>query len=452
MTLELETLATKVPLSWPGQDRYAAAISVWPQQSGPAPAAVAHCRNAVDVQETVRAARTRGLPLSVRGGGHDWAGRALCTGLVIDLSPMRGATVERDKTVIRMGGGALARDVFEAADPVGRAAVTGAVGAVGMAGLTLGGGYGPLTCRFGLALDNLVSAEVVLADGGLVVADEKSNAELFWALRGGGGNFGVVTQMRHRLHPVPSVYSGMIVYPFERAEGVLSGCAEILSTAPDELSAQFILASDPAGKPAVLVAPCWSGAPADAEGRVAPLTRLDAPEVVMLKATPAGAANTLFDAYAVKGKRVFIETRWLRRLSEESISALVAAVRQRPSPGCAIATHEFRGAAARVPVETTAFGLRSDHTLVEIVAISDADRDGEPSPGAGADRNWAKQTSSALAPFSLPGGYPNLLTGEDPERVRASFGPNAERLAAAKRRFDPDSVWRALPLPLPRAG
>src|SRR5262245_7802062 len=210
MRHSIEALGAKVPLSRPGEDGYAAATSIWARPSGRAPVAVAHCRTAADVQEAVRAARTHGLPLSVRGGGHDWVGRALCPGLVIDLTSMRAVTVEGGGSIIRMGGGTLAADVFHAADPIGRAAVTGTVGVVGMAGLTLGGGYGPLIGCFGLALDNLLSAEVVLADGSLAAADEESNPDLFWALRGGGGNFGVVTQMRHRLHSLPSVYYGTI--------------------------------------------------------------------------------------------------------------------------------------------------------------------------------------------------------------------------------------------------
>jgi len=447
----IEALGAKLPLSRPGEDRYTAATSIWARPSGRAPVAVAHCRTATDVQEAVQAARTNGLPLSVRGGGHDWVGRALCPGLVIDLTPMRAVTVEEGGDVIRMGGGALAGDVFRSADPIGRAAVTGTVGVVGMAGLTLGGGYGPLTTRFGLALDNLLAAEVVLADGSLAIADERSNPELFWALRGGGGNFGVVTQMRHRLHRLASVYTGTILYPVEQAVAVLSGCADVLATARDELTAQLLLLSGPAGESMVMVAPTWSGPPDEAEHHVAPLTRLGTPLAVMLGTKAPGAANSLFDEFAVTGQRVFIETRLLPHLSPGSIGALAAAVAARPSSGCAIVTHEFRGAAARVPVEATAFGLRNDHVLVEIITVWDGDSDGKTGADAVAHREWAKATSRALAPFALPGGYANMLADDDPERVRASFGPNARRLALAKRRFDPDNVFtNAIPLPRDR--
>ncbi|HKA86743.1 MAG TPA: FAD-binding oxidoreductase [Haliangiales bacterium] len=438
----IEALRAKVPLSRPGDPGYAAATSIWARPSGPGPVAVAHCRTAADVREAVRAARKHGLPLSVRAGGHDWAGRALCTGVVIDLTPMRAVIVEEDRSAVRMGGGTLARDLFPVTDPIGRAVVTGTVGAVGMGGFTLGGGYGALIGRFGLALDNLLSAEVVLADGSFVVANDRSNPELFWALRGGGGNFGVVTGMRHRLHPLAKVYTGMILYPVEQAEAVLTGSAELLASAGDDLTAQVGFISGPSGEPMIFITPTWCGAPDEGEQRVAPLTRLGTPLVANLNASPPGMANTLFDAHIVNGLRVYMETRTLPSLSRGAIAALIDSIATRPSPGCFAVTHEFRGAPARVPVEATAFGLRSEHVVVELVAVTDSDSDAE------AHRAWAKATSEALAPFARPGGYANFLVDDDPERVRASFGPNAGRLALAKRRYDPDNVFaRAIPLP-----
>ena len=186
-------------LSMPGTDGYAAATAIWPKRVGRMPRAVIHCRTPEDVQLAIRGARECDLPLSVRGGGHDWAGRALCEGIVVDLSGMNAVTIDAANHTAQIAGGARAADVVAVADPLGLAPVTGSVGAVGMAGLTLGGGYGPLIGRCGLALDNLVAAEAVLADGRIVAADSGNEEELFWALRGGGGNFGVVTRMNHRL-------------------------------------------------------------------------------------------------------------------------------------------------------------------------------------------------------------------------------------------------------------
>src|SRR5262252_8401962 len=214
-------------------NRYIAATALWAKPIGRMPRVVVHCRTPQDVQLAILAARDSGLSLSVRGGGHDWAGRALCDGLVIDLSDMNDVLVDPDHLTARISGGARASDVLTVTDPRGLAAVTGSCGAVGMAGLTLGGGYGPLIGRFGLALDNLIAAEVVLADGRVVVADDENESELFWALRGGGSNFGVVTTMWHRLHAVPSVRSGMLAYPFSEASAVLRRCADIAASAPD---------------------------------------------------------------------------------------------------------------------------------------------------------------------------------------------------------------------------
>jgi FAD/FMN-containing dehydrogenase len=196
------------------------------------PRAVVHCRTPEDVQSAIRAARNCDLPLSVRGGGHDWAGRALCDGIVIDLSAMNGVVVGSDKRTARICGGARASDVVAVTDPLGLAAAAGTVGSVGMAGFTLGGGYGALIGRAGLALDNLLAAEVVLADGHIVVANDDNEEELFWALRSGGGNFGIVTAMHHRLHNLPSVRAGMLIYPFSQAGAVLGRCADIAASAP----------------------------------------------------------------------------------------------------------------------------------------------------------------------------------------------------------------------------
>ena len=210
---KLHCLAGKLSgrLSRPGQQPYAAATAIWAKPVGRVPRVVAHCQTPEDVRAAILTARDCELPLSVRGGGHDWAGRALCEGLVIDMSGMNGATVDFVERTAQVAGGARASDVLSVTDPLGLAAVTGSCSPVGMAGLTLGGGYGPLIGRFGLALDNLLAAEIVLADGRIVTAEHGRDEDLFWALRGGGGNFGAVTEMRIRLHELPNVVSGMLI-------------------------------------------------------------------------------------------------------------------------------------------------------------------------------------------------------------------------------------------------
>jgi FAD/FMN-containing dehydrogenase len=432
-------------LSLPGDRRYAAATAIWAKPAGRLPRAVVHCRTPEDIQLAIRAARECDLALSVLGGGHDWAGRALCAGIVIDLSGMRNVTLSPVQRTARVSGGARAGDVAAKTDPAGLAAVTGSVAAVGMAGLTLGGGYGPLIGRFGLALDNLLAAAVVLADGRVVVADAAHEPDLFWALRGGGGNFGVVIEMRHRLHAVPSVHSGMLIYPFSDAHAVLAACADISASAPEELTAQVGLVAGPASVPVVMVVPTWCGPAGQGEARLAPFARLGTLLAGTVEGRRYGAALTLFDQHLAYGRPTFMETCWLPALDGGSIDLLIDAMASAVSPGCAVFTHEFRGAASRVPTSATAFGLRREHVLIEILAAWE-DRAG---PGeAQRHRRWARATRDAFAATALPGGYPNLLAPGDPHRVADSFGENAARLAAAKRHYDPDNIFSsAIPLP-----
>jgi FAD/FMN-containing dehydrogenase len=408
-----------------------------------------HCRTPQDVQLAILAARSCDLPLSVRGGGHDWAGRALCEGIVIDLGSMNGVAVSSDNRTAQIGGGARATDVLAVTDPRGLAAVTGSCGAVGMAGLTLGGGYGPLTGRFGLALDNLIAAEIVLADGRIVTADDDQEEELFWALRGGGGNFGVVTEMRHRVHDLPNVLSGMLVYPFSEAKAVLERCAHIAASLPEELTVQIAFVASPDGAPVVLVVPTWCGLPGQGDARIAPFLELGTLLDSTVDAVRYGTALAAFDAFIVNGQRTFMETSWLPALDGASIDAFIQAMETAVSPGCAIITHEFRGAAARVPATATAFGLRRDHVRVEILA-SFADRSDRLEEER--HRQWTHATRQALDAMALPGGYPNLLAASDVERAAKSYGGNVGRLINAKRQYDPDNIFRsAIPLPVGRA-
>jgi FAD/FMN-containing dehydrogenase len=430
-------------LSLPGDEAYGAATAIWAKPTGALPRAIAHCETAADVQSAIRAARDCHLPLSVRGGGHDWASRALCEGLVIDLRGMNAVTLRPDRTA-RVAGGARAADLVTAADPHGLAAVTGSVGAVGMAGLTLGGGYGPLIGRFGLALDNLLDAEIVLADGRILAAGPDNEAELFWALRGGGGNFGVVTAMRHKLHELPSVRFGILIYSAAEARSVLQGCAEIAASAPEELTVQVGFAGSPDGATLIFVAPTWSGRPEEGEARTAPFTRLGSLLAGGLEASPYGKTLSAFDPFLVNGQRVIMDSCWLPALDSGAIEIFLRAMEAAVSPGCALITHEFKGAASRVPAEATAFGLRRDHLVIEILACFGDEA------GADAHRQWVRNTRQAFQALALPGAYPNFLAPGD-GRAAQSYG-NAERLIAAKRHYDPDNLFRsAIPLPADRA-
>jgi FAD/FMN-containing dehydrogenase len=409
------------------------------------PRAVVHCRTVEDVQSAIRAAGDCGLSLSVRGGGHDCVGRALCDGVVIDMSGMRSVAIASDETAT-VSGGARAADVATATHPYGLAAVTGSVGAVGMAGFTLGGGYGSLIGRFGLALDNLEAAEIVLADGRVVVARPDNEPELLWALRGGGGNFGVVTTMRLKLHPLRSVRMGVLLYPFSEAKAVLERCADIANSAPDELSMQVGVVHGPDGAPLVLVSPTWCGAPGDGEARTAPFLKLGTLLMGAVETMSHGSSLAAFDAFVVNGRRTFMETCWIPVLGGGGVDAFIAAMETAASPGCAVLTHEFKGFAMRVSDEATAFGLRRKHVLVEILAQCPERSDATEEER---HRQWARLTRKSFDPIALPGGYANLLAGDDdPNRILRSYGGNAERLIKAKRRYDPDNVFRsAIPLP-----
>jgi FAD/FMN-containing dehydrogenase len=433
-------------LSLPGDERHIAATAIWAKPAGGMPRAVAHCWTPEDVQSAIRAALSCDLPLSVRGGGHDWAGRALCDGLVIDIRGMNHATTYPENGTAKIGGGALASEVLDAIDPFGLAAVTGSCSGVGMAGLTLGGGYGPLIGRFGLALDNLLTAKVVLADGRIVTANHHCEDELFWALRGGGGNFGVVTEMHQRLHPLPSVCSGMLVYPFSEAKAVLTRSVEIAASVPEDLTVQLGLAIRPDGSPVVLVVPTWSGAPQEGEAQCAPFVKLGTLLAGALGVNSYRASLKVFDPFIVNGQRQLMETCWLPALDSEGIDALIAAMEIAVSPGCAIFTHEFKGAASRIPCDATAFGLRRHDVLIEILATF-ADRSDKLEEQR--HHRWAWGTTQSLAPMALPGGYPNLLARGDAERVAKSYGCNVDRLVKAKRRYDPDHIfYSAIPLPI----
>ena len=432
-----------------GEDDYAQTRQIWNGAVRNEPALFAVCQTPADVQAAVRSAREHGFPLSVRGGGHNWAGRSLChRGLVIDLSHMRRVEVDPQRSVADVEGGATAVDVASALVQHGLAAVTGNCGSVGMVGLTTGGGYGPLTSRYGLALDNLLGAEMVLADGRLVYCDEHDNPDLFWAIRGGGGNFGVITSIRVRLHAIRELLGGMMLFPWSQAKSVLSGYAVLVADAPNELSILGGVLPGPDGSPLVLLAPMWCGEVSAGEEWIAKLRRVGTP--VMDKVGPMNYGDWLgmFGPGAPVGRHYAAKNRSLAQLTPAAVSTLVAGGEERSSPFSGIILHDFRGAPTRVPLAATAFGQREEHFMVEIIAAWE--------PAAGDDgknhQDWAQTLSENLAPHALPGGYPNMLGPDDHEQTAHAYGANAVRLLQLKHRFDPDAVFSsAISLPLQTA-
>jgi FAD/FMN-containing dehydrogenase len=422
-----------------GDGGYDEARTVWNGAVDHRPAVVARCVDADDVRAALHVAGQHGVQISVRGGGHDWAGRAIREdGLVIDLSAMRTVRIDPVESLAQIEGGVLAGELLDAAAPYGLVTPAGTVRGVGMVGMTLAGGYGGLIGRFGLALDNLISAEVVLADGSTVHAGPEGDQELWWALRGGGGNFGVLTSARFRLHRLGPVLGGMVMYPYEQAGQVLRGYREVIAAAPDELTVMAGFLPGPDGGPVVFVAPTWSGDLDAGQDAVAPLTRLGRPLMTALQPMPYPELLRMFDAGSAAGNRYALGSHWLPELTDEAITALAGAALTRSSPMSLLAVHQFHGAATRVAPEATAFALRRSHLLAEVIAAW------PPGEAAESHREWVDDATAALAPSSIPGGYPNILGPDDAERVRLGFGGNLDRLRVAKRRYDPDHTFIAI--------
>jgi FAD/FMN-containing dehydrogenase len=298
-------------------------------------------------------------------------------------------------------------------------------------------------------LDNLLGAEVVLADGRLVCCDERENPELFWALRGGGGNFGVVTAMRVRLHPVRGALAGMILFPFSQAESVLRGYAEVSASAPDELSVLAVMLSASDGSPVVGLAPMWTGENRQGEEWISRLNRLGTPIMEQVSPTTYASWLAMWDSHTVLGRHCAAESRWLPALTLKTIAPLVAGLQQKTSTFSAIILHHFRGAATRVPLAATAFGLREEHFMLEIIAMWEPSAEDEGTM----HRNWAHSVWNDLASYALPGGYPNMLAPHQQEQTVQAYGSNLGRLQRAKRLFDPEAIFTsAISLPdIPRA-
>jgi FAD/FMN-containing dehydrogenase len=429
----------------PSDERYAEASRLWNGAVRHRPAMVAFCERTEDVEAAVRAARRHGLPLSVRGGGHDWAGRALRDGgLAIDLTRMRSVAVDREARVATVAGGARTKDVAAAAAAHGLLAVTGNCGAVGLAGLTLGGGYGLLSAAHGLAADNLLGADVVLADGRRVTAHAEAEPDLFWALRGGGGNFGVVTSMRVRLHEARDMRGGAIMYPLDEAGAALRRYAAFAAAAPDELGALAVLASGPDGLPAMLLASLWNGDGTRGERALRDLQQIGAPNFAQVGPTTYPDTLARFDAHtADDGRHWEMRTRWLPKLAPAPPPQSPRRSFARPRPTRRSPCTTSAAPPRAYPPGGTAFGLRREHFMVEIIAAW------EPAGATVRTTGGGRGTCGATSrPLPCRAATPTLLGPDDRGQAADAYGGNAARLRALKRRYDPDNVFAsAIPLP-----
>jgi FAD/FMN-containing dehydrogenase len=422
----------------PEDTAYEQVHQLWNGKVKTRPAAIARCLSVQDVIHTIRWIRAQGLPLSVRGAGHEIFGRSLReNGVVIDLSQMRAVIVDPVARIAHVQSGATAGDLIEAAEKYGLATTTGTISSVGMTGLTLGGGYGPLIGAYGLAADNLLSAQVVTADGQLITASAEEHPDLLWGLRGGGGNFGVAVSLEYRLHPLTTVLSGLLLYPLEQARIVLRNFNEFIATAPDELTIRSGFLQTPDGVTVLFLSPTYCGSLEAGEQAISPLRTFG--DLLVDQVQPVTYNDLIhgLDAFTPAGRHYYLQTRSLPYFQTETIEAMIEQGLPLPSPFSTINIHHFHGAASRVGVSETAFALRQDHLMVELIAAW------EPQSPDDEQRHiqWTQNLSQALAPYAFKGGYVNLL--DEQEHVPLAFGPNYQRLLNLKRTYDPDDVFRS---------
>jgi len=403
------------------------------------PALIARCRTVPDVVDALWLGREQAREISVRGGGHNVAGKAVTDGgLMIDLSPMRGIRVDPRQQVVWAQGGSTWKDFNRAAAEHGLATTGGVVSSTGIAGLTLGGGEGWLMGRYGLTIDNLRSAEVVTAAGEVMTASCEENQELFWALRGGAGNFGIVTSLEYQAHRVPTVYGGMVAHPAGRAGAVLDFFREFTSEAPDELTAYFSLFAAP-GEPAetlAVIAVCHCGDPVAAERDLRPLREFGPPLADTIQAMPYPVINTLSDAGYPRGALNYWKSAFFATLGQEALEIMVDATRRCPSPMSGLSIMPYLGAVTRVPPTATAFPHRTPGYSLLIVSQWQDQAHTE------ANIAWASKTFAALRPYMSGRRYVNNLSADDGRLVRDIWGVNYGRLVQLKRRYDPDNVFR----------
>jgi FAD/FMN-containing dehydrogenase len=429
--------ATGGDLLLPDNPHYEEARRVWNGMIDRRPAAIARARTTEDVVAAVNFAREHGLEIAVRGGGHNAAGLAVVDdGLVIDLSEMNQVQVDPERRIARAGGGTTL-GVFDAATQAhGLATSGGVISTTGIAGLTLGGGLGYLMRSRGLACDNLIGAEVVLADGSVVHTSETEWPELLWGLRGGGGNFGVVTEFEYRLYPLDGIYGGLLLYPRDRAVEAIQTYREQTAAAPDELTTFVGLLSTPDGIPVVAFVPAYAGDAAAGEAAVAGYRAMGEPIADMVGPMPYVALQQMLDDGFQPGSHAYWRSHFLTGLPDEAIEIMVAGANAAPSPLNSVLIEHLGGAVARVGNDETAFDHRDAKYNFLIMAVW--------TDPAEADANiaWARQFWDAMQPFAR-GVYVNYLgVGDSAERVRAGYSPEKyARLAALKREVDPENLF-----------
>ncbi len=429
----------------PGDESYDKARAVYNSMISRKPAIIVRCSDVTDVIAAVKFARAQGLAVAVRGGGHSVPGFGTADdALVVDMGRMRGTRVDPKSKSVRAEGGCTWADLNHATYGFGMATPGGIISSTGLAGLTLGGGIGYLARGAGLTLDNLISADVVLADGSFVTASEKENPELFWALRGGGGNFGIVTCFEYRLHPVKDIVGGLMFFEVKDAPAVMRAYDKYIADAPRQLGAFFawqiapplpFIPKERHGDTFCAIVVCWTGPPGEASKAIAPL-RNAAPVVAeFIQPMPFYTLNSLFDALLPPGLQHYWKAVFAKDLSEGAIEVHKKFGPKVPVVNSTMHIYSINGAVHDVAPDATAFGHRDAKYAVVIAGMW-------PDPAQNESNiQWVRDYYKALAPFAQEGGYINFAAGDDMNRVQANFGGNYERLRRAKAKYDPDNFF-----------
>jgi len=431
----------------PSDAGYDEARKIWNGMIDKRPAIIATCAGTKDVVKALHFARDNGVLLAVRGAGHHIAGNSLCDdGIVIDLSKMKAVKVDAGSRRARVEGGATLGDFDAATQAHGLATPVGINSTTGIAGLTLGGGFGWLSRKHGMTIDNLESAEVVTAKGEVVQASATSNPDLFWAIRGGSGNFGIVTSFEFRLHPVgPDLLSGLVVYPFAEAKSVLKQYRDFVAKAPEDLSVWTVLRKAPPlpflpaavhGKEVVIFALLHAGDPREGEALVQPLRKFAKPLGEHIGVQPYAAWQQAFDPLLAPGARNYWKSHNFTKIADGLIDVAVEYVGKLPSPHCEIFFGSIGGATKRPAPEATAYAHRDAEYVMNVHGRWET-----PAEDARCIQ-WSRDYFQASAPFASAGAYVNFLTADEVDRVRSAYGPNYERLAKVKRKYDPDNLFR----------
>jgi FAD/FMN-containing dehydrogenase len=425
------------PVFEPADLGYNEARHIWNASINKHPKMIAQCSGVADVIAAVTFGRENNLLTAIRGGGHNVGGRALCDdGLVIDLSRMRSAFVDATTKRVRVQGGVTLGDLDRETHVFGLAVPSGIVPKTGIGGLTLGGGVGWLIRKYGMSIDNLLSAQMVTADGKVLTASPSENDDLFWALRGGGGNFGVVTSFEFQAHPVTTILGGLLLYPRVMAVDVIRHFRDFISSAPDELTAYVALIHAPDGSPVVAVIPCYCGNAADGERVLQPLRKFGSPIMDGIQEIPFPVMQSLFGPSFPDGNQNYWKSTLQRDLPDDAISAIVEHANRLESPLSAVAIEYYGGAAGRVPNEATAFPHR--HLPWDILFIAQWIDPAQTN----LHRDWARSGEEMLRPYSQNAHLLSALDVEADDVIKTAFGPNLARLAAIKKKYDPTNFFR----------